>query len=91
MPGPSRANRLAEETAEPHRDGLTERPLEHFERGLLVGEEKFLFDHFPVEIKILLLMKGCAFLHSSPLSSTSFISAWHPDSNSVIDDTRETI
>ena len=36
-------------------------------------------------------MKGSAFLHSSPLSSTSFISAWPPDPNSVIDDTRETI
>lgn len=36
-------------------------------------------------------MKGSAFLHSSPLSSTSFISAWHPNPNTVIDDTRETI
>lgn len=51
VPGPSRANGLAEERAEPHREGLTERPLEHFQRGLMVGEEKFMFNHFPMEIK----------------------------------------
>lgn len=51
VPGPSRANGLAEERAEPHREGLTERSLEHFQRGLVVGEEKFTFSHFPVEIK----------------------------------------
>ena len=91
MPGPSRANGLAEERAEPHRDGLTRKASGTFWKRPLGWGREISVRPFPCGNKILLLMKGCAFLHSSPLSSTSFISAWHPDSNSVIDDTRETI
>lgn len=51
VPGPSEANGLVGERAVPHGDGLAHRPGEHFQRGLLVGEDKLILDHFPVQIK----------------------------------------
>lgn len=68
----------------PHRDRLTYGPRDHFKRGLLVEEDKFILEHFPMEIKC--FYYESAFLHSSPspLFPASLSSWYHPDSNSVI-------
>lgn len=60
----------------PHRDGLAYLPAEHFQN---VGEDKFILDHFPVEI--IFSDERSAFLHSSPCSSlsTSLFSPYHPE------------